>query len=192
MKQTQRLKIFGIGFILGCVVVSFIISAKNAKKRQMEKLLEEPQNQTISGDFAEPIPDGVPAAIKAGRIAEFKHWGKNSEQSTNKRNRSWLLKFNHNYTWVQMDEIVDQDKVEYIYQAADQVQVKLNSGIKRSTFIESLDNEKYHYREFHKKPEIHIIGINSVTIDSVSSAISDLASNPLIIDTKPDLILFKR
>tara|TARA_B100001093_G_C26762693_1_gene986461 strand:+ start:879 stop:1445 length:567 start_codon:yes stop_codon:yes gene_type:complete len=188
MKQTKRLQVFGIGFVLGCLVVSLIIGGKKAEKDAVEKALQTPQNQTESGEYSEPIPINSPKPILAGRIQEFK---KEVLENGFER-RSWLLKFNHNYTWVQMDQFDTDEGIRYRYIAADQIQVKVKEGSDSRAFRESLDPSMFHYREYHKKPKLYVVGINHPHIDSVSLALIKIKENPYVTWAESDKILFNK
>jgi hypothetical protein len=187
MKQSDRLKTFGIGFVIGCVIVSFIITGRNEKKKSMKQDLLVPQHETMDGIPSDPIPENAPNAIREGRIQEFKKF-----EDENGQKRVWLLNFKNNYSLVQLEEEQKDETLKYSYLAADQILVTVKPGTYKSAVQEFLKESPWHFRDYHKQPDLYVIGINQPTIDSVYRAIEEISKFDLITEAKPDYIIFKK
>ena len=88
MKNSQRVMVYLIGFILGSLLVSMILSRRASKGEAVVDPWAIHNMEAVAGG-AEPLPDHMPASIHKGRIIGFGYLPDEEKAEE----RVWLLNF---------------------------------------------------------------------------------------------------
>ena len=89
MKSTDRVLVYLVGFILGMLLVSMILSRRAAKEETaVDPWVAHNAGVVIAGT-ADPLPSGMPASIQRGKIMAF-GFLPSAEAAAE---RVWLLNF---------------------------------------------------------------------------------------------------
>jgi hypothetical protein len=70
MKNSQRVMVYLVGFILGSLLVSMILSRRASKGEAAVDPWEIHNTEAVAAG-AEPLPDQMPASIQKGKIIGF-------------------------------------------------------------------------------------------------------------------------
>ena len=163
LSEQERLTTFGLGALIGCLVVAGLIGRRNSVQSETEIVSEAPIPQ-----WAQPLPVSVPELLRNGKILHFKN-------GVPVGGRTWILKYDKNYPLVEITELqTDPDNsgspVLFEFLAADRLVVKLNSGIRIKDLQSELIPLGLHTREHFKKKGLVIVGLIDVGIGKLSEA----------------------
>ena len=165
MKNSDRIIVYVVGFLLGMLLVSIILSRRSAK----EEANADPwvaHNIEMIAAGAEPLPDAMPASIHKGRIIDFGYLP-NAEAP---QQRVWLLKFKESYPYVRAVE--DMTSGQFSYMAADQISLQIAEGVDVTELKPMLDELGLRLRMFNRKERLAVIGVLSTQIDAVPATVA--------------------
>jgi hypothetical protein len=177
VKGNERIGIFIIGVLIGCVLVSILVGRREAFK--------EASDATWTGPGIEfegpPLPDGVESVLDEGRL--LFHWA-SPEESV------WVVGFTDRYPFVRVVWSAQTDA--FTYMAADQVVIQMREGVDVAALKPALDQLGVRIRMFNRRENVAVIG----TISSGANAVPDtlLALEQfadLFISATPDPIRFR-
>lgn len=164
MKNQERFTVYLIGFFLGMVVVSVIMSRRAAR----EEVHEDPwhaHNEQIEEAGAEPLPESVHPSMLKGDVLRFGYLP--SEKAPVER--VWLLNFRKSYPYVRVVETVETGELSYM--AADQIKLWLADGVDVTDLKPMFDALELRLRNFKRKENFVVIGVLSTQIDAVPATL---------------------
>jgi hypothetical protein len=164
MKNSDRIIVYAVGFLLGILLVSVILS----RRAEREEASVDPwvvHNAEAVAAGAEPLPAGMPASIHKGRIIDFGYLPDEDAP----QERVWLLNFDESYPYVRVVESVASG--EFSYMTADQITIHLRDGVDVTELTPMLDDLGLRMRMFNRKEKIAVIGVLSTKIDAVPATI---------------------
>jgi hypothetical protein len=164
MKNTDRVLVYFGGFVLGMLLVSLILSRRDAREAKADAWLDHNYAMVEAG--AEPLPEGVPAPFQAGRMIDFGYLP--SEETAERR--VWLLNFDDSYPFVRIVEDLETKSLRYM--AADQVQLKLVEGRDVTELKPMLDELGLRLRMFSRKENVAVIGVLHTGIGAVPDTLN--------------------
>jgi hypothetical protein len=165
MKNSDRIIVYLVGFILGTLLVSMILSRRAAREdAAVDPWLVHNAEAVASG--AEPLPETMPASMRKGRIIDFGYLP-NAEAPSE---RVWLLNFEESYPYVRAVE--DIETGEFRYMAADQISILLAESVDVTALKPMLDELGLRLRMFNRKERLAVIGVVSTQIDAVPATIA--------------------
>lgn len=176
----ERLTTFALGALLGCFVVAGLISRRNAVKSERDLLSKAPVPAGI-----QPLPGAVPEMFRRGKILHFR------EQAS--RNRTWILQYDKNYSFVQIDETPSTQSGSgwfstFRFLAADRLLVRLKPDVSIKDFHAKLIPLGLHTREHYKKKGILIVGLVEVGIGKLEAALEQVHALDAVISVEFDRI----
>lgn len=185
MKNSERIIVYLVGFILGMLLVSMILSRRAAKEEAgVDPWVAHNAEAVAAG--AEPLPPGMPASIHKGKIIDFGYL----PDAEAPAERVWLLNFEKSYPYVRAVEVIDTG--EFRYMAADQISLELAEGVDVTELTPMLDELGLRLRMFNRKERLAVVGVLSTRIDAVPATIE--AVHPwreLFVSAKPDVLRFQ-
>lgn len=185
MKNSQRVLVYLIGFILGTMLVSVIISRRTTKQERVKDHWLT-QNARVINEGAEPLPLKMPVSIQRGNIIDFGYLPSRSVPLE----RVWLLQFDKSYPYVRVVE--DISSGEFKYMAADQISILLSEGVDVTEIEPMLDELGLRLRMFNRKEGIAVIGVLNTQIDGVPSTLQAVQSwSNLFISAQADILHFQ-
>lgn len=185
MKNTDRIIVYAVGFLLGMLLVSIILSRRAAKEEAAQDPWVVHNAEAVAGG-AEPLPEGMPASIHKGRIIDF-GFLPNAE---NPEERVWLLNFEKSYPYVRAVETLASG--EFSYMAADQISIKLADGVDVTELTPMLDELGLRLRMFNRKEKLAVVGVLSTQIDAVPATIEAVQPwSDLFVSAEADVLRFQ-
>ncbi|WPJ97423.1 hypothetical protein SH580_06830 [Coraliomargarita algicola] len=185
MKTSDRIIVYGVGFLIGMLLVSMLLS----RRTQREEAAVDPwvaHNAEMVAAGAEPLPSAMPAAIHQGQIIDFGYLP-NAEQP---EQRVWLLNFEESYPYVRAVESVASG--EFSFMAADQICIYLAQGVDVTELKPMLDELGLRLRMFNRKESIAVIGVLNTQIDAVPATIAAVQPwSDLFVSAQADVLRFK-
>lgn len=185
MKNSERIIVYVVGFLLGTLLVSVILSRRAAK----EESAVDPwvvHNAEAVAAGAEPLPTTMPDSIQKGRIIDF-GFLPNAE---NPEERVWLLNFDKSYPYVRAVEALADG--EFSFMAADQITINLAEGVDVTELAPMLDELGLRLRMFNRKEKIAVVGVLSTRIDAVPATIEAVqAWSDLFVSAEADELRFQ-
>lgn len=186
MNKMDRIIVYLVGFVVGTLLVSVILTRRTAR----EEVAQDPwleHNEAMVAAGAEPLPSSVPLSMQAGRILDFGHLPA-SEPALEK---VWLLNFDESYPYVRVVQNIQSGAIEYM--AADQVAVHLADGVDVTELKPALDELGLRLRMFNRKQQLAVVGVLHTGLDAVPATIQALQSAAALAQSiEPDRIQFKR
>ena len=164
MKNSQRVMVYLIGFILGSLLVSMILSRRASEVEAAVDPWLTHNTEAVSGG-AEPLPGRMPASIQRGRIIGFGYLPDDKEGEK----RVWLLNFDKSYPYIRAVETIATG--EFSFMAADQISIYLTEGVDVTELKPMLDELGLRLRMFNRKEGLAVIGVLNTQIDAVPSTI---------------------
>ena len=164
MKTQERFTVYLIGFFLGMVVVSVIMSRRAAR----EEVHVDPwhaHNEQIEAVGAEPLPESVHPAMLNGDVLRFGYLPTEAAALE----RVWLLNFRKSYPYVRVVETIETGELAYM--AADQIKLWLAPGVDVTDLKPMLDELELRLRNFKRKEDFVVIGVLSTQIDAVPATL---------------------
>lgn len=183
MNNRDRVIVFVVGFVLGMLLVSFLLQRRVRKEATGEDPWVEHNAAAIAAG-AEPLPDKVPEVIRAGRIIDFGYLPNEAEALQ----KVWHLSFEKSYPFVRVTE--DMQSGTLAYMAADQIKLELADGVDVTELKPMLNELDLHMRMFNRKAKIAVIGVVSTKIDAVPRTIEALQPYAELFSVvEPDFIV---
>lgn len=177
--------VYLIGFILGILLVSMILS-RRARKEAANVDPWVAHNIEAVAAGAESLPDVMPASIHKGRIMDFGYL----PDADTPEERVWLLNFDESYPYVRVVEAVASG--EFSYMAADQVTIYLAADVDVTELKPMLDELGLRLRMFNRKERIAVIGVLNTQIDAVPATIKAVQPwSDLFVSAKADELRFQ-
>ena len=163
MKSTDRVLVYLVGFILGMLLVSMILSRRAAKEETaVDPWVAHNAGVVIAGT-ADPLPSGMPASIQRGKIMAF-GFLPSAEAAAE---RVWLLNFEKSYPYVRAVE--DLASGEFSYMAADQIAIELAEGVD-VTELKPMPNARgLPLRMLHHHEHLAVLGVLRIQLDELSA-----------------------
>lgn len=187
MKNTERIFVYFIGFLIGLLMVSAILMRRAARK---EAAIADPWAHHIKAAAAvaaEPLPPEVEPAILKGAIMSFGHLPANETP----RERIWIMNFKDSYPYVRIVQDLQSGTLHYM--AADQIKIKLAPGIDVAALSPLLDTLGLRLRNFNRKHGIVVLGVLNTSIEAVPQTLEALKPWAELIErAEPDTIRFRQ
>jgi hypothetical protein len=177
VKGNERVGIFIIGVLIGCVLVSVLVGRREAFKEASDVSWTGPGIE-FEGP---PLPDAVEPVLQEGRLL---YHSVSPEESV------WVVGFTDRYPFVRVVWDAETDTFEYM--AADQVVIQMRDGVDVAALKPALDKLGVRIRMFNRRENVAVIG----TVNSGASAVPDtlVALEPyaeLFLHASPDPIRFR-
>ena len=186
MKSTDRVLVYLVGFILGMLLVSMILSRRAAKEETAVDPWVAHNAGVVAAGTADPLPSGMPASIQKGKIIAF-GFLPSAEAATE---RVWLLNFEKSYPYVRAVE--DLASGEFSYMAADQIAIELAEGVDVTELKPMLDELGLRLRMFNRKEHLAVVGVLSTQIDAVPATIAAVQPwSDLFVAARADVLEFQ-
>lgn len=184
MKTKERIFVYLIGFGVGLLIVSMLLSRRANKVAEREDPWLEHNRSVISAGEAEPLPIALPEPLQAGSILNFGYLPKASDTPSE---RVWLLNFQESYPYVRVVESLEGG--DLFYMAADQILVHLRPEVDVTELKPMLDALGLRLRMFNRKEQIAVVGVLSTDIDAVPATLDALKPwSELFASAGPDYI----
>lgn len=185
MTNLDRFKVYGAGFVLGMLLVSFILARRVAREGQTVDPWHEHREHAIETG-AEPLPDGVEVAMLSGEVLRFGYL----PDADAPLERVWLLNFRKSYPYVRVVETLADGSLSYM--AADQVRVALADGVDVTDLKPMLGELGIRLRMFNRKEGAAVLGVLHTGIGAVPDTLEALDRwRHLFADAGPDWIRFR-
>jgi hypothetical protein len=185
MKNSQRVFVYLIGFTLGTLLVSAILSRRTMKEEEFTDPWLAHNERAIEGG-AEPLPLEMPASIQKGNIIDFGYLPRGHEPLE----RVWLLQFDKSYPYVRAVENILSG--EFRYMAADQISILLSEGVDVTELKPMLDELGLRLRMFNRKEGLAVIGVLNTQIDAVPNTIQAVQPwGSLFVRAQADILHFQ-
>lgn len=186
MKNSDRIIVYLVGFILGMLLVSMLLSRRAAKEEAAVDPWVVHNAEAVETGNAEPLPAGMPASIHKGRIIDFGYL----PDAEAPEERVWLLNFEKSYPYVRAVE--DLTSGEFRYMAADQISIELGEGVDVTELKPMLDELGLRLRMFNRKERLAVVGVISTQIDAVPATIEAVQPwSDLFVTAEPDVLRFQ-
>jgi hypothetical protein len=176
LSDKERVTTFLIGILFGCLIVAGLLERRNQRKASHEEISNAPVPE-----WAQPLPEGLPIALRRGRIKEFK-------ENEGTKARSWLVEYEDNYPFVLIEEDPANDPTTLKYTAADRIITTPKPSTTYKDYQDQLIQLQLQPREHFKKKGIIIVGILDPTIDKLPATLETLQKHPLIQSASLDHI----
>jgi hypothetical protein len=187
MKNSDRIFVFFVGFLIGLGIVSAILMRRSARE---EAATVDPWTRHLEAAAAaqfEPLPPEVQPAMVRGHVIRFGYLP-NPEDP---RERAWIMNFDDSYPYVRIVENLQDGTLRYM--AADQIKVKLAEGIDVAELSPALDSLGIRLRNFNRKHGIVVVGVLDTELEAIPRTIAALEPwAELIESAEPDTIRFRQ
>lgn len=186
MNNVDRFKVYGLGFLFGVLLVSFMMGRRASEEEQsVDPWYDHREQAQASG--AEPLPEGVETAMLAGDVLRFGYLPDEDAPLE----RVWLLNFRKSYPYVRVVETLSDGNLNYM--AADQVKVQLAEGVDVTDLKPMIDALGIRLRMFNRKERAVVLGVLHTGIDAVPDTLEALRPwEDLFSAAEPDWIRFRR
>ncbi|MFP4156284.1 MAG: hypothetical protein ACLFU4_01555 [Opitutales bacterium] len=185
MRGNQRIGVYFVGFLLGMLLVSGIMTRRAAR----EQARADPwvgHNAAMIDAGAAPLPENVAGPMAQGRMIDY---GTLPEAGA-PQEQVWLLRFEGSYPNVRVTQELASGELRYM--AADQVVVELAPGVDVTALKPMLDQLGLRLRMFNRKERIAVVGVLHTGIAAVPDTLEAIAPwGELFVRAEPDWILFK-
>lgn len=177
MKGNERIGVFIIGMLIGCLLVSILVSRREAFKEASDATWTGP-GIAFEGP---PLPDEVEPVLREGRLLYH---------SVLPEGAVWVVGFTDRYPFVRVVWNAQTNTFEYM--AADQVIIQMHDGVDVAVLKPILDKLGVRMRMFNRRENVAVIG----TVSSGASAVPDTlvaleAYADLFLHASPDPIRFR-
>lgn len=185
MNNRDRVLVFVVGFVLGMLLVSFILQRRVQKEAAGKDPWAE-HNAAFIAAGAEPLPDSASAVMHTGRIIDFGYL----PDKAGARQKVWHLNFKKSYPYVRISQDIETEKITYM--AADQIKLELKDGVDVTELKPMLDALNLRLRMFNRKKQIAVIGVLNTDIDAVPKTIAAVQPYAELFSVaEPDFLEFK-
>ncbi len=185
MNSRDRYIVFGVGFFIGLIIVSILLSWRAAQEAvAVDPWMSGDREGLDSGVLS--IPDSVHESIRKGQIIRFGTLPVDAKPTE----RVWLLNFEKSYPYVRVVESIEDGSLTYM--AADQVLIKLKADVDVTQLKPMLDSLELRLRMFNRKEHIAVVGVVSTEIDAVPETLNALLPHSdLFEEATADFIKFQ-
>jgi hypothetical protein len=185
MQGNQRIAVYFVGFLLGMLLVSGLMTRRAAR----EQARADPwvgHNAAMIEAGAAPLPAAVAGPMAQGRMIDYG----TLPGAGDPQERVWLLQFEKSYPNVRVLQEVGSGELHYM--AADQVVVELAPGVDVTALKPMLDQLGLRLRMFNRKERIAVVGVLHTGIAAVPDTLEAMAPwDEMFVRSEPDWILFK-
>lgn len=186
MKNTERIFVYFIGFLIGLLIVSTILMRRAARE---EAAITDPwahHMEAAAAVAAKPLPPEVEPAMLKGSVMSFGYLPTDEPY----RERVWIMNFDDSYPYVRIVQNLQSGILEYM--AADQIKIKLAPGIDVAELSPLLDTLGLRLRNFNRKHGIVVLGVLNTSIKAVPQTLDALEPWAELIErAEPDTIRFR-
>jgi hypothetical protein len=177
MKGNERIGIFILGMIIGCVLVSILVGRRDAFKEASEATWSGP-GLAFDGP---PLPDGAEPVLSEGRLL---YHSAGPEESV------WVVGFTDRYPYVRV--VWHEQTGTFDYMAADQVVIHVRDGVDVASLKPVLDELGVRMRMFNRRENVVVIGTVSSGVSAVPDTLAALEPfADLFEHAGPDPIRFR-
>ena len=152
MKNSERIVVYSLGFILGMLLVSTIFMRRAAFRDTTSDSIQDTVYLATVARF-EALPQDVESVILKGQILDFGYL----PSDLDRQQRVWLLKFKKSYPHVRVVQSLESGALTY--SAADQIKLTLRPDIDVTDLSPMLKALELRLRNFSRKHNIAIIGV---------------------------------
>ncbi len=185
MKSNNRIAVYFVGFLMGMLLVSLIMSRRAAREQANADPWVE-HNAAMLDAGAKALPERAPESIQRGRIIDYGTLPEGSEP----RERVWLLNFEESYPYVRVVEEIKSGEISCM--AADQIKLTLPDGRDVTELKPMLDELGLRLRMFNRKEKIAVLGVLHTGIRAVPDTLEAIQPwSDLFAKAEPDRIVFK-
>lgn len=187
MNNKERVIVYAVGFLLGMLLVSTILTRRAAREEQR---VEDPwvrqHGGVLESDF-EPLPATVPESIQRGRVLDFGFLPEGAAVEE----KVWHLNFDESYPYIRVVENIESGVIEIM--TADQILIKLADGVDVTELKPMLDELGLRLRMFNRAERIAVIGVVSTHLDAVPATVAAIQPFAHLFEfAGPDEIIFKK
>ena len=168
LTDKERVSTFLIGILLGCLIVAGLLDRRNKRKAAHEEITNAPVPE-----WAQPLPENLPAALQRGKIKEF-------QETQDPPSRTWIVEYESNYPFVLIQEDASTTPPTHKFTAADRLVTTPKEGATYKDYQEQLIKLELQPREHFKKKGIIIVGILDPNIEKLPATLETLRKHPLI------------
>ncbi|NCG09258.1 MAG: hypothetical protein GWO81_06785 [Verrucomicrobia bacterium] len=187
MKNTERIFVYFIGFLIGLLMVTAILMRRAARE---EAAIADPWAHHIEAAAAvaaEPLPPEVEPAMLKGTLLGF---GQLPASGT-PRERVWIMNFEDSYPYVRIVQELQSGTLHYM--AADQIKLKLAPGVDVAELSPLLDTLGLRLRNFNRKHGVVVLGVLNTSLEAVPQTLAALEPWAELIErAEPDTIRFRQ
>jgi hypothetical protein len=186
MKNTERIFVYFIGFLIGLLMVSVILMRR--ANREAAAIADPWAHHIEAAEAlaAEPLPPEVEPAILKGSLLGFGYL----PATGSPRERVWIMNFEDSYPYVRIVQDLQSGTLRYM--AADQIQLKLAPGVDVAELSPLLDTLGLRLRNFNRKHGLVVLGVLNTSLEAVPQTLSALEPwADLIERAEPDTIRFR-
>tara|TARA_B100001093_G_scaffold289463_1_gene276462 strand:+ start:681 stop:1232 length:552 start_codon:yes stop_codon:yes gene_type:complete len=158
MKQTDRIVVYIIGFVIGTLLVSAYL---NNRQTEASKLEAERITQSQWPDEVKPLPESVPTAFLKGELMDFGLIENRDQESV----YIWILEFSKSYPYVRISHNLKSDEIEIM--AADQVIIHTREDIDITVLKPELDKLGLKVRMFNRSKNMMVIGVLNRDLNTI-------------------------
>lgn len=178
MSNNERFGVFILGVIIGCVLVSMLISRRDAFREASDATwtgMQAPASELT------PLPGGVEPVLHEGRLLYH---------TSNETESVWVVGFTDRYPFVRV--VWDATTDTFSYMAADQVVIQMREGVDVVALRPVLDDLGVRVRMFNRRESVAVIGTVSTGPNAVPDTLAALKPyRDLFISAEPDPIRFR-
>ena len=186
MKNSERIVVYSLGFILGIAFVSVILMRRVASRDATSDSIQDPMYLATVAKM-EALPQDVESVMLKGQILDFGYLPLDSDR----QQRVWLLKFKKSYPYVRVVQSLESGAL--MYSAADQIKLTLRPDVDVTDLSPMLKALELRLRNFNRKHNIAIIGVLDTKIDAVPRTIEAIRKwSHLYQSADPDFIIFRK
>ena len=187
MKNTERLFVFFVGFMIGLAIVSLILMRRAARE---DAAVTDPwafHLKAAAAVEAEPLPQAVEPAMLKGRVLRFGYLPGQEAASE----RVWIINFDDSYPYVRIVEDLKSESLYYM--AADQVKIELAEGVDVAALSPALEALGLRLRNFNRKHGVVVVGVLNTGLEAVPQTLAALEQWAELIElAEPDYLQFRQ
>lgn len=164
MKLLDRIIIYGIGFAIGTVVISFYWQMKSAHsdaKQDMDRAHSEIEMEL-------PFPESLPQVFAQGRIL-LSGSLKNAEGEVES---IWIVEYKKSYPFVRIVQNHTRNSLEIM--AADQILLYLNKGVDVTDLQPALNALGLRVRMFNRDEHVMVVSVLDNSLNAVPQTLEAL------------------
>lgn len=180
MKLWDRIIIYGIGFAIGTLALSFYWQIKSAQadtEQQTAQQYSETEAQL-------PFPESLPEVFTQGRVLV-------SGSQTNAEGEGetiWIVEYKKSYPFVRIVENHVRGSLEMM--AADQVLLYLNEGVDVTDLQPALNSIGLRVRMFNRDEQVMVVSVLNDALNAVPQTLEALEPwSDLLESSTPDYII---
>ena len=162
MKQTDRIVVYIMGFVIGTLLVSVYLN-----NRQNNASLLEAERMSYSQwpEHVRPFPETVPSAFLKGALIDYGLIGNNEQEAV----YIWILEFSKSYPYVCISQKLNSGEIEI--KAADQVIIHTREDIDITMLKPELDKLGLKVRMFNRSRNMMVIEVLNRDLNAISETL---------------------